>query len=337
MSNKTRSSSTSRLSTKDESETLEIKVPEKIELNVLLKFIKPFDGSREKLNSFISNCQNAYNLADISQKPIIFRYILSQLEGKAQSTCDIREFESFDQFIQFIRNQFGEKKHYSHLLSELQECKQNPSESVSQFALNIETLLSKLITEINISNPTKRKTDLSGRIATIQDIATHTFIMGLHPRISQMVRCRNPESLNSALNFAIAEEKIMSSMTRRFPQVTDRPRTQPRREFNTLPPRFQTNPRPQHNQFRRPVNTSELICRYCKNIGHSIETCRKRQYNNNLLNNSNNTNRFRQNPRDPQTGTTSRSTPGPSRAVFTADRAHREEPVADDESEYLNE
>lgn len=258
---------------------------EKVELNVLIKFIKPFDGSRDKLNPFISNCQNAYNLANKCQKPILFKYILSQLTERAESTCNIKEFESFEQFIEFLKQQFGERKHYTHLLSELQECKQGSSESVNQFSLKIETCLAKLITEINISIPTKKKAELAGRVAAMQDLALHTFTIGLQPRLSQIVRCRDPDTLNEAINFAVAEEKILSSLSRRntnsFSGTADKGKFLNHREFQTRhnkysPPQFRSEHARQHN-----TNSGNLVCRYCKNIGHTIENCRKRQYNNN--------------------------------------------------------
>ncbi|CAK1595078.1 unnamed protein product [Parnassius mnemosyne] len=245
-----------------------------VEIGVLLKFIKPFDGSRGKLNPFISNCQNAYSLASKSQKSILFKYILSQLEGRAETTCSIKDFESFEQFLEFLKQQFGERKHYSHLLSDLQDCKQNATESVNQFALRIETCLAKFLTEINISIPTKRKTELSGRVAAMEDLALHTFVIGLHPRLSQIVRCRDPDSLNSAVNFAVAEEKILSSIGKR-PQP---PQSQPIYNERRSPPRrnipFQQNYRT--DNFRPNTN---VFCRYCKSVGHTIENCRKRQYN----------------------------------------------------------
>lgn len=256
---------------------------EKVELNVLLKFIKPFDGSRDKLNPFISNCQSAYSLADKHQKPILFKYILSQLIGRAETSCSIKEFENFDQFIDFLKQQFGERKHYSHLLSELQECRQGQTEGVNQFALRIETCLAKLLTEIKISNPTKKK-EIAGRVAAMEDLALHTFTVGLQPRLSQIIRCRNPDSLNAAINFAVAEEKLLPSVNRRMFQpytgFPDRQKFPPRREYQ---PHFNRPPVPHipRNDNFRNVNTNDIICRYCKNIGHTIENCRKRQYNNN--------------------------------------------------------
>lgn len=262
--------------------------PANIELNVLLKFIKPFDGSREKLNPFITNCQNAYNAASKSQKDILFKYMISQLEGTAESCCSIKEFTNFEQFIEFLKQQFGERKHYSHLLSELQDCRQGPVETVSQYALKVEKALARLLTEINISVPTKRKTEVAGRVAAMEDLALHTFVTGLNPRLSQFVRCRDPDTLNSAIGFAIAEEKVVATALARAPNRPnfEKPKFQPRREP------FQ--PRPFFSNSG-PRNANTVTCRYCKFPGHTIENCRKRQYNNNLRNQvnpqANNTNR----------------------------------------------
>lgn len=245
-----------------------------IELGILLKFIKPFDGNREKLNPFIYNCQSAFSLANDIQKPILFKYILSQLEGRAESVCSIKEFDSFEQFVEFLKQQFGEQKHYTHLLSELQDSKQQYNESVNNFGLRVETCLAKLLTEINISIPTKRKTELAGRVAAMEDLALHSFIMGLQPRLSQVVRCRNPTSLNAAVNFAVAEEKLLHNSGKKTQSQStnnDRSRTISHKDTRT----HDSKQGPRNDQSR-----SAIVCRYCKNVGHSIENCRKREYNN---------------------------------------------------------
>lgn len=283
-----------------------VEIEEKIELGVLFKFIKPFDGSRDKLNPFITHCQNAYNLASKSQKPTLFHYIQSQLTDRAETTCSVKEFESFEQFIDFLKQQFGERKHYAHLLTELQDCKQGFSETVDQFSLRIETCLAKLLTEINISIPTKKKMELTGRVAAMQDLALHTFIIGLQPRISQVVRCRNPDSLNSAISFAVEEQKIISSINRKStPNTYDRSKNLNYRRES------QTSPRNYRFDHPNAVHTNDMVCRYCKNIGHTIENCRKRQYNNSR-NQYNASTSYGRQPYPTQTPTTN-----PARKVFT--------------------
>ncbi|CAH4033560.1 unnamed protein product [Pieris brassicae] len=173
---------------------------EKLETSMLLKFIKPSNGSRDKLCSFINNCDNAFKLASQSQKPLLLNYILCQLESKAETVASIKDFESWEQLSQFLQSQFGERKHYAHLLLDLQESQQLPNESVSQYSLGVESSLYKLLTEITLAN--KKKVELSGKISAMEELALHCFIMGLTPRISNFVRMKNPRSLNEATNHA---------------------------------------------------------------------------------------------------------------------------------------
>lgn len=249
-----------------------------IGLNVLIKFIGTFDGSRDKLTPFLNNCRNAILLAANSQTDILLKYILSRLEGKAETACAIKEFSKWSQLEEFLKSQFGDAKHYAYLLSDLQECKQGRNESVSQYSLRVESCLAKLLTEINISIPTKKKDELSGRVAAMQDLALNVFMIGLQPQLSTVVRCRDPNNLNEAINLATAEEKIMGITNRKFLSPSNTPNRfeQGKQNYNNTSfsrPHFTapTQPRP---------NTNSPICRYCKNIGHTIENCRKREFNN---------------------------------------------------------
>ncbi|CAG4983667.1 unnamed protein product [Parnassius apollo] len=250
-----------------------------MDLNTLFKFIKPYDGSRETVNSFIINCNNAYELASESQRQILFKYIISQLQGKAEIACSIKEFKDWEQLKDFLKTQFSERKHYAHILTELQESKQNPHDSVNQFALRIETCLSQLLTEISLCN-TKAK-ELPGRVAAMEDLALHHFLMGLHPRISNIVRCRSPKTLNEAINLAISEERIQQSLYKRPPPETryeQKPKQNFIKSFNskpTIPQKYSQYPN--MNQQSSP----NAFCRYCKTAGHDIMACKKREYANN--------------------------------------------------------
>ncbi|CAG9109133.1 unnamed protein product [Plutella xylostella] len=194
-------------------ETLDVR---EIDLNVLLRFVKPFDGSRETLQPFINNCNNAMAIASNFQKQILFQYIVSQLQGKAETACSIKEFDNWNQLKDFLVIQFGEKKTYSHLLMDLQECHQESNETATQFALRLETCLAQLLTEVTISCP--KKGELSGRTAAMHEIALNTFLLGLHPRLSNSVRVRNPKTLNEAINLAASEEKIFQFMVKKNPR-----------------------------------------------------------------------------------------------------------------------
>lgn len=269
-----------------------------LDLSTLLKFIKPFDGTRETLNAFLVNCNNAYDLATELQKDILFKYILCQLQGKAQTACSVKEFANWPQLKEFLKTQFSERKHYAHLLTDLQECKQGPTEPTSQYALRVETCLSQLLTEISITHGHKSR-EMIGRTAAMEELALHHFQMGLIPRISNAVRCKSAKTLNESINIAISEEKIQQFLYKKNPSSSnynpEKPKpTRPAYNNNFQQtrqyPKVNINRNPQNNynsnyNFNRtPPSGSDLICRYCKTPGHTLEQCRKRQYNNERFN-----------------------------------------------------
>lgn len=251
-----------------------------VDLNTLLKFIKPYNGSKDTLNSFLLNCNNAYDMATEAQRPIIFKYILCQLEGKAEIACSIKEFKKWPQLKDFLKTQFSERKHYSHLLADLQETRQMSNESVTQYSLRVETCLSQLLTEISLSDTTLK--ELPGRIAAMEDLALHHFTIGLNPRVSNIVRCRAPKNLNQAINIAVSEERIQQCIFKRSlpsearPNITNRPRFSPRPQWRN-PDRLSGYPQPQPGPSRQ---SEHPFCRYCKTLGHDIKDCKKREYNN---------------------------------------------------------
>lgn len=272
-----------------------------IKFEVLMRFIKTFNGDRDRLSPFIKNCENAMNMANEHQKPILFQYILSQLEGKAEIACSIKIFDVWHDLKTFLRFTFGESKHREHLLLDLQKCKFKPLETITQYSIRIETCLTRLQTDI--ANSTTDQSELKGRLASTEDLALQTFLLGLPPTISIVVRCRNPRNLNDAIEIATQEEKLQNFMQSSASKTTesrtlkcricgkighvDRNCFSNRRPINSVSQQNPTITFPQTdrttNTYSKPTNYSNSnICRYCKNIGHDISVCRKRQFNNNL-------------------------------------------------------
>lgn len=264
---------------------------DEITLNLLTKFIKPYNGDKESLPAFLTNCDNAMALATIEQKNILYKYILSQLEGKAQVACSLKTFSSWDEIKVFLKSTFGEKKHTTHMLLDLQNCKQIPGEDVTKYSLRLEAILTRLQSEIHYS--CKDAKELPGRIAAMEELALNTFLLGLSASISTIVRCRNPQTLHEAVEHAIEEEKLFnlksssppsSSSGQRFPRQCSichksghsasdcyknrKPYANNQQTFHVNP----SNPT-QNNYFSNQ-------CKYCKNFGHTIEECRKLKFKN---------------------------------------------------------
>lgn len=266
-------------------------------IQVLCNFISPYKGDRETLSAFLTNCQNALGLASKSQEQLLLKFIIAKLEGKAQLACSKRVIDTFDELKAILQQNFGQRKHYNHLLLDLQSCRQTPNETVAQFALRIETSLTDLQAEVYNSESLKK--ELPGRIAMTEDLALYTFCIGLNPRLSNIVRCREPKTLNDAIIVAVEEEKIQNLLYKTSPRSAEIPKQKFCRRCNkpghlesecrnsesrVLMP-YKPNSFPQRDRSDRAQGPSHpIICRYCKHEGHDISQCRKRQYNNSRRN-----------------------------------------------------
>lgn len=262
------------------------KMSEKITLSVLTKFIKSYDGDRESLPAFLTNCDNAMSLATSDQQNVLCKYVLSQLEGKAQVACSLRTFSSWKEIKSFLRSAFGEKKHASHLLVELQNSKQTLSEDVVKFSLRIESILTKMQSDIHFT--CKDDTEIAGRIASLEELALNTFMLGLNPSICNIVRCRNPKTLDEAVQSAIEEEKLHNLYkTKVGPSFKPQKQCSYCHKNGHNSSECFRNRRPQSNESYHVNSTPNpqgqgsnvKQCNYCKNLGHTIQECRKLQYN----------------------------------------------------------
>ncbi|CAK1581823.1 unnamed protein product [Parnassius mnemosyne] len=252
---------------------------ERMTLSFLTKFIKSYNGEKDSLPAFLTNCDNAMSLATPEQQPILCKFIISQLEGKAQVACSLKTFETWNQIKSFLRSTFGEKKHATHLLSDLQNCKQS-SEDVTKFSLKLEQILTKIQSDIHYS--CKNADELPGRIAAMEDLALNTFLLGLNPAISTIVRCRNPQTLNEAVQLAIEEEKLQNLQTCSKNSIKQCSICNKVGHVATQCFKNKKHSNYNHNKqisHLSSSNSGKLMCNYCKNIGHTIDQCRKRQYN----------------------------------------------------------
>lgn len=274
---------------------------DRLNFSDLTRFIKPFDGDRGKLSSFIRNCQNALDIIQPNQFQILFKFILSQLEGKAEAVCSLKMFDNWTDLKNFLKINFGESKHRNHLLLDLQNCKIKHNESVLDYSTRLETHLTRLQTDI--SHSTSNENELTGRLASTEDLALHTFLLGLPPHISNILRCRDTSNLTEAINLAIQEEKfynfVQSSQPKTPMAAKPNCRTCGKAGHSERSCYYSNKHRPVNNvsyssnlnvsqpfqsapQNSQPFSTSgnPIICGYCKSVGHHITQCRKRQYNN---------------------------------------------------------
>lgn len=225
---------------------------DELPITFLIKFIKKFDGNREELNSFLADCNRAFDLANGRQKNILLDYVITQISGKAKAACVNRSFPEWKDLKSYLKTMYADTKHKAQLLCELTTLKQNSDELLSTFTCRIETCLKRTINSITQDfDLTIDPKILEGKLEMIQEIALNRFTYFTIPVISNALRIREIKTLNDAITIAKAEEQIQRMVTGQNPL-----------------------------KALKLQNKTQKVCSYCKHQGHVISECRKRQFNN---------------------------------------------------------
>ncbi|KAL0278097.1 UNVERIFIED_CONTAM: hypothetical protein PYX00_000006 [Menopon gallinae] len=118
-----------------------------------------FDGNRFELGQFIANCNNANDVAPDELKAPLLYYILARIK---------------------------DRKHYTQIMEELNNCKQRENESVSDFFQRLEILNARALTAVR--QYSKNTEDIPGKITTINEITLNRFVFHSSPPLFQMLR-----------------------------------------------------------------------------------------------------------------------------------------------------
>lgn len=267
-------------------------------LTLLFKFIRPFNGDRKELATFIQNCNSAFQMAQPSQVDKLFLYVAAQLSSNVVNEIDIEEISSWTQLKLKLRSFYSQIKDLTQLHEELETIKQNSHESVTDFYKRLEKLKNECISAE--TNQCECADELPSLKRSIQRTALRRFILHCKPEISQMLRARDIKTLNEAFSIALQEEKILNyTKTQTKPKHSSQYCSFCKTNTHTTQncrKKLSSHTSSSPNTHSRPFSSYDpsKFCNYCKNKGHDISECRKRQFHNQQRQNND------RNPRDPR-------------------------------------
>ncbi|XP_077298114.1 uncharacterized protein LOC143919597 [Arctopsyche grandis] len=249
-----------------------------ISLTILFKFITSYNGDRDTLEIFLTNCDRTLLMASPSQTETLFKYILASLTDKAAIVCANHDIKSWKELKEILRRNFGERKHYAQLLMELQQTKQGASEKVASFVNRIETCVKDCLVCIKQTATTEMA---KGKIESIEELSLQVFNFGIHSSLATILRARNPKTLNQAINIALEEERInkLQDFTRKRCGICNKDGHTANNCYKKSG-NVNRNNRDFTSKFKNlNINTYEAtkkICKFCKKEGHLIDKCYKR-------------------------------------------------------------
>lgn len=277
------------------------------------KMLIRFDGTRSLLFEFIDNCDTALSNVNDTNKPILFSIIRTKLTGRAREVTRNREIPNWEFLKNHLLELYSDRRTQAQWQLELNSCKQRFNEDVSTYGTRIENCYTKCINSLSTTLSTDAR---KACVDLFKNQALNVFITGLTKDLSLLVKAQKPDSLEDAISIALNEEQEFKSKieTQKFRNPSDQYCNYCRKPGHTLTNcrnkhkkhvnvhHIRNTPKTPPNQyFSGSTNRSNQplgpkVCFYCKNPGHLIGECRKRQRNNNMYGNMfNNDNRTKYN------------------------------------------
>lgn len=245
-----------------------IETVEPYKISEIFSIVPDYDGNPIFLNTFISSCTTAQNMAVGNQSTLLVLHIKNKLRGRAAELVNSRNPSSWDEIRDLLENHFGDSRDLSSLIQDLQRMRQMPNESPLTFAARLQTHEAKMHSAVNKQNLTTK--EKSAQITLIESMALNSLLTGVEPRIGQILRASDPDSIVTAV----------SRMRREL-------------QLNHLEAQKFSNNRNGPTQTRKPP-TPIKQCSFCSRTGHTYNECLIRQRQFQQPHNSNNN--FRPNP-----------------------------------------
>lgn len=282
-----------------------------ISIELAEKMLIRFDGNKQKLHEFIDNCDKAHSLVNENNKNILFAIIETKITDNARALIRNRKFDEWKELKEHLLDIFSEKRTMGQWQLELNSLKQNNNESILEYSSKVETCYIKLINSLDGSLEEGAK---KACIQLLKNQALSVFVSGLNKELALIVKSQKPSDLETAIALALSEEQELKSkfeiqkyqtLNTKYCSICKR------NNHNTINCRFKPNntiqfQKPQSKPNIRYVNNNQnqnsyktfqnsqnfnhnsssytKFCNYCKRKGHLINECRKREYNERIRN-----------------------------------------------------
>ena len=256
-----------------------------VPLTIIQKELITFDGNKNNLSRFLRVSESALNLVSPQERETLFEIIKLKLADKAYQLTKNRLFDNWDHLKTYLEEVFSEKRSQGQWEIELHSCRQQKTESVIDFATRVENILNKLIDSVTLGENFEASNHYE---RLLRKQATNVFISGLKDPLSLLIKARNPENFERAVEIAIAEEREIANKyffrnnTFSNPQQKFNPRPQNNVSCKICHKTNHTTEKCFKNRNNNVLTISEAekFCNYCKKNGHLISECRTRQRNN---------------------------------------------------------
>jgi len=288
--------------------------PPKVSFREATETVPHFNGYNIPLAQFMGACRRAQDVVPPSAERNLTKLLINKLGGRAYYAVADEPCDTVTELIDLLSVVFGTRKTLDQYRGELSMVHIKPGEHIVDYICRVKDLRTAVL-----DAERKEKGHIDPQfLAEIDGLTARSFCQGLplEYRIQMGPETRQRHTAAFAAAKIIAKDQEMDKQrfepkprdTRYAAPIgrpvahstplrsdrsnyrTDNQRRETPRRDAPRDSRNSNNSNPRGNPDQRDSRPNDKICRYCKNRGHDIEECRKRQYNNARKNESGNGN-----------------------------------------------
>lgn len=251
----------------------------------VVRTIRSFRGRDDTgVEDFITSIKIART--QCKEDDFLLRLIIAEkVTEHAERSIRHLTINSYDELYDALRKRVAPATTVGNARSKLKDVKQGNTESVHSYNLRFRQQYSELryAIQYNYAKPQARKVMLDSE----EECSNQTYIQNLRSDISQLVYARHPLNLTLAQQCATETETWLREASCRS-QPSSRTAPLPRRPQSSRPTHesstsrsYPTAAASTENPSNIPVSPAprtNLKCTYCGIMGHTINQCRKRNF-----------------------------------------------------------
>lgn len=252
-----------------------------------LDLVPQYDGHNIPVWQFARACKRARQSIPVIDEAVLVRMLRNKLSHHAYLAVEDETHFSVDQLLDSLKRVFGPGKDANYYRGQLSSVYKKPTEHILDYNGRVKDLRTAIIEgeQTNLN-----RTLSNAEISSVDSFTMDAFYEGLPREYRVELRAEGYHSFADACAKIITIHKRLEREEARYKNPRNlRDSSAPtHRTFQRDSPATATNlstsiPIPSTDIQG---NTAKKICNYCKNIGHLIHECRKRQYREGNLNSS---------------------------------------------------
>ncbi|CAK9809081.1 hypothetical protein ANTQUA_LOCUS5872 [Anthophora quadrimaculata] len=235
-------------------------------LREAVETVPTFDGNNISVFQFIRDCKRARDLIAPNAEGTLVRLIINRLKGRAYLAIEDEPCGNVQDLCDVMRLTFGPQKNVDQYRGALASTFQLSDEHIIDFISRVEDLRAAIF-------DCERSSKHADQVA-IDEFTLRCLIDGLILEIRHQLIASRPATLSAAFTRSreIYRRHELDLEQQRHAQKATYAAKTAQRTTDIKIPRQRTT--------QAPCAPTHKTCTYCKNIGHTIDECRKRLFNN---------------------------------------------------------